>query len=353
VMNSIGKRISRFFHKAKPAQAPAAGKGEWVSGSAGSTSGSRKYMLWVPGTYDPQVVSPLVLMLHGCRQKPEELAEISGMNAVAERNNFLVVYPEQPIRANLLRCWNWFERKHQSRGAGEPSILAAIIEDVRSSHNVEPGRVYVVGISAGAAMAVLLGATYPDLISGIGAVAGLEFKAATGLSSGLNAMKHGGPDPGTQGALAFAAMSAGLERRSRGRMPVIVFHGDADAYVNPHNADQVIMQWAKTNALLDGSKNRTSDLVAVGDFTEGGVPGGHNFQKYAYKDGLGRLLMEKWMVVDMGHAWPGSPVSGKYADPKGPNASQEIWRFFCEARVAPEHEAGKRSIWDRFVGLFR
>ena len=121
------------------------------------------------------------------------------MNAVAEKNKFLVVYPEQPIRANLFRCWNWFDRKHQSRGAGEPSILAAIIEDVRSRHHVDPERVYVAGISAGGAMAILLGATYADLISGIGAVAGLEFKAAIGLSAGLSAMKHGGPDPEKQG----------------------------------------------------------------------------------------------------------------------------------------------------------
>jgi poly(hydroxyalkanoate) depolymerase family esterase len=345
------KKITRIFHRAETVPPRQLGEGGWASGSAGSASGSRKYMVWIPGTYEPQTPTPLVMMLHGCRQKPEELAAISGMNALAEKHKFLVVYPEQPIRANLLRCWNWFEPKHQSRGSGEPSILAAVIEDVRSSLNVDPDRVYVVGISAGAAMAILLGVTYPDLIHGIGAVAGLEFKAATGLSGGLKAMKHGGPDPETQGRLAFQAISTGLNKKTRRRMPVIVFQGDADAYVNPLNADQIILQWAKTNQLLNGRNNRLADFGS-GELTTGRVADGHAFRKHTYKDSFGRLLMEKWIVEGMGHAWPRAPVQAKYADPRGPNASEEMWRFFCETRVAPER-AGKRSFWDRLLGLLR
>jgi len=322
-----------------------------VSGSASSASASRKYRLWVPAKYDPEVLSPLVMMLHGCTQKPEDLAEISGMNAVADRNNFLVVYPEQPLRANLLRCWNWFDPKHQSRGSGEPALLASVIEQLASSHNVDPSRVYVAGISAGAAMAVVLAATYPDLVAAVGVVAGLEFRAATSMAGGLAAMKKGGPDPEQQGLVAFQTMSKGLSERPKGRMPVIVFQGTADPYLNPLNAGQVVSQWAKTNQCLDGH-NQDGGALDDGELTKSNVLGGHSFEKYVYKDGAGRLLMEKWMVDGMGHAWPGSPVNGDFADPKGPPASEEMWRFFSDTTMESlAHPTARKTLWDRLVHL--
>jgi poly(hydroxyalkanoate) depolymerase family esterase len=348
------KGIVRIFRGAQPAPSQPVAEGRWVSGRASRPSGSRKYKLWIPAAYEPATPSPLVMMLHGCRQDPVELAVISGMNAVADLKNFLVVYPEQPMSANLLRCWNWFERKHQSRGSGEPSLLAAVIEEIRSSHNVDIARTYVVGLSAGAAMAVVLAATYPDLFAGVGAIAGLEFGAASSLREGLSAMKNGGPAPNQQGIAAFQAMNGGLSARTKSRMPLIVFQGTADPYVNPVNAEQLIMQWAKTNHCLDGDHGNNDVLAAVGELTNGSAAGGYNFQKYTYKDSAGRLLMEKWLIDGLGHAWPGSAVSGDFADPKGPNASQEMWRFFCETtEVAGEYVGIRRGLWDRLVGLFR
>ena len=280
-----------------------------------------------------------------------DLAATSGMNAVADKNNFLVVYPEQPPSANLLGCWNWFETKHQSRGSGEPSLLAAIIEQIRWFYNIDSNRIYVTGISAGAAMAVILAATYPDVFAAAGVVAGLEFGAASGLSAGLSAMKNGGPDPNRQGTAAFQAMRGGLSAKPKARMPLIVFHGTADPYVNPVNAEQVIMQWARTNHCLDGNQGSKDVLAAVGELVGGSVSDGYSFQKYSYKDGAGQLLMEKWLIDGLGHAWPGSPVSAPFADPKGPKASEEMWRFFCETTsVAPEYGA-KSRFWDRLTGL--
>jgi poly(hydroxyalkanoate) depolymerase family esterase len=138
------------------------------------------------------------MMLHGCGQNANDLAKICGMNAIADRNNFLV-YPEQATEANPLRCWNWFDPQHQAREAGEPSILAAVIEQAVSSHNIDRNRVYVAGLSAGAALAVVRGATYPDRFMAIGVVAGLEFVAATTAVSGLGAITMGGPEPNHQG----------------------------------------------------------------------------------------------------------------------------------------------------------
>ena len=249
------------------------------------------------------------------------------MNDVAEANRFLVVYPEQSRRANLLRCWNWFHPKHQVRDAGEPSILAAVVDQVCSTHNIDPDRIYLAGVSAGGAMASILAATYPDLFAAVAVFAGAEFKAATSLSEGLAAMKHGGPDPVHQGQQAFEAMRSGLGETNRRRMPAIVFHGTADARVNPVNADQAIAQWGRTNACL--AKERS--FVLTEKVLEGKVQDGYPYKKHTYREADSRLVLEKWVVEGLGHAWSGSPNPSKYGDPKGPNASVEIWRFFCEA----------------------
>ena len=311
-----------------------ANAGEWTSGTATSAAGSRNYKLWVPAGYEKRKPTALVMMLHGCMQTPEDLAAISGMNLVAEQNNFLVVYPEQTKEANPLRCWNWFDPKHQARDAGEPAILAAVVPQVRLTHNVDSKRVYVAGISAGAAMAVVMGATYPDLFSGIGVMAGLAFKAGTTVETGLGAMKQGGPDPKKQGLLAFQSMSQSLgERppRHKRRMPVIVFHGDADPYLNPLNAEQVITQWARTNDYLDDGKDNDSVKAEPVKTIADSVPEGHSYTRSIYNDSVGHLLMEKWIVKGLGHAWSGSPAAVAFGDPKGPNASAEMWRFFGES----------------------
>lgn len=302
----------------------------WIRGSTRAAGGSRKYKLWVPPTLEPGKPSPLLMLLHGCTHDAEDMAEISGMNEIAEANRFLVVYPEQSFLANVLKCWNWFDPKHQSRDAGEPAILAAIIAQVCSLQNVQSDRIYAAGVSAGGAMAVIAAATYPDLFAGLAVCAGGEFKAATSVSGGLAVMKHGGPDPVQQGQAAFEAMKHGLARKTRRRMPVIVFHGTADDRVSPVNAEQVILQWSKTNACL-AAEYEESGFALSEEVIAGEVPQGYAYQKHVYTDQTGGLLMEKWMVQGLGHAWSGSPRPHKHGDPRGPRASAEIWRFFGEA----------------------
>lgn len=303
--------------------------GSWVSGAVKNPSGSLDYKLWVASGYQKGKAVPLVLMLHGCMQKAEELAALSGMNDLADKNNFLVAYPEQTATANPLRCWNWFDPKHQSRDAGEPSLIAAVIQDVRAAHSIDAKRMFVVGISAGGAMAVVMVASYPEIFAGLGVIAGTEYKAGTTVQAGLAVMKQGGPDPNEQGLLAFEAIQKSLGG-SKKLFPIIAFQGMKDPYVSPLNTYQLIAQWAQTNDYLDDGKDNDSVSVQSTKETKGAVPNGYSFTKHSYYDGAKRLLMEKWLVDDLGHAWSGSPLANQFADPKGPNASAEMWRFFVE-----------------------
>lgn len=308
--------------------------GRWETGGASDSSGSaRTYKLWIPSGYNSSRPVPLVLMLHGCTQTPDDFAAGTQMNALADKHNFLVVYPAQPSEANPVKCWNWFMPEHQQRGAGEPALLAAVVNRVRATYKVDDRRIYVVGISAGGAMAVIMGVAYPDIFSAVGVSAALQYKAASNLAEALAAQAAGSRhDPNAQGTLAYRAMHDIKPAPRKRRIPLIVFQGSLDVAVAPANAAQIITQWAQMNDYLDDdADNNTVDDKAEST-THGAVPSGHSYEKSVYKDKSGRVLLEKWMVEGMRHAWPGGSSAGTYTDTKGPNASVEMWRFFTETR---------------------
>lgn len=280
--------------------------------------------VYIPSGYQSGTPVPLVVMLHGCTQDPDQFATGTEMNNYAEQNNFIVVYPDQPSSSHQNKCWHWFDPAHQSRGSGEPAVIAGIVNEVESDYSIDSSRVYVAGLSAGAAMSVIMGATYPDMFATIGVGSGLEYKAATSELAAWTAMMQGGPDPVQQGNAAYDAMGSYTRV-----VPVIVFHGTSDYIVYPVNGHQVISQWAQTNdRASDGSDDNNIDDTA--DQTiNGQVPNGRSYTEYVYKDSSnGAVVMEKYMVNGMGHAWSGGNSAGSYTDPQGPKASQLMWNFF-------------------------
>jgi poly(hydroxyalkanoate) depolymerase family esterase len=333
----------------------AAHAGSWVQGSVTNAAGTRNFKLWVPDGYNKKAATPLVLMLHGCLQTPDDFAAGTRMNAVADAHVFLVAYPEQPASANPYKCWNWFDPAHQTRVAGEPSLLAAVVGSVRATHNVDPKRIYAVGVSAGGAMVSIMGAAYPDIFSGLGVCAGIEYKGATNVVGALAAQKSGGADPNAQGTEAYQAMLEAAKathgKTSRRSAPnavrprpvrVIVFHGTLDTVVSPVNGEQVVAQWAQANDWLDDARDNNSVDATPDANTNGTVPNGYNFTRYVYTDAAGKPLLEKWLVEEMKHAWPGGSTDGSYTDPKAPNASEEIWRFFQQAHGRTQGSTQRR-----------
>ncbi len=301
----------------------------WIEDQLSSSAGTQSYKLWIPASYNSAAPVPLLMMLHGCTQSPDDFAAGTQMNVLADEYNFLVVYPEQTGNSNELKCWNWFLPEHQSRGAGEPAKLAAVVEHLRDTYSVDAARTFIAGMSAGGAMAVIMGVTYPDLFAAIGVHSGLAYQAAVDLPGALKAQQSGSPDPTHLGLAAFKAMGK-ASSESRRRIRVIVFHGTDDARVHPNNADQIIMQWAWTNAYVEGLRDNALGSGKSARLRQETVPDGYRYTRKIYTDGHGGTLLEKWIVQGLGHAWSGGSGEGSHTDPNGPKASEAIWKFFSE-----------------------
>jgi poly(hydroxyalkanoate) depolymerase family esterase len=281
----------------------------FIEGTYSSPAGSRAYRLFIPSRYQERPL-PLVVMLHGCTQSPDDFAAGTRMNFIAEEQDCFVVYPAQPSQANQAKCWNWFRTGDQQRGRGEPSLIAGITRQIMRDYSVDPKRVYVGGLSAGAAAAAIMGATYDDLYAAIGIHSGLACGVATDLPSALVAMRQGG---------------SGHKVISGGRTPVptIVFHGDRDTTVHPNNGDQILEQSVRTI----GSQKKVH---------RGQVPGGHTYTRTILSDASGRAMLEHWNIHGAGHAWSGGSPAGSYTDPRGPDATREMLRFFLEHSLSEE-----------------
>jgi poly(hydroxyalkanoate) depolymerase family esterase len=297
--------------------------GKYIEEIYCNSAGSRTYKLFIPSGYQRQAV-PLIVMLHGGTQTPDDFAAGTRMNVMAEKETCLVVYPVQPSHANPARCWNWFRPDDQHRDRGEPSLIAGITRQVMRDYSVDPRRVYVGGLSAGAAAAAVMGATYPDLYAAIAVHSGLPCGAADNLLSAFAAMRHGS----SPNSSAFHDTSAAAGDQLP--LPTIVFHGDRDAIVHPRNADDVINRSARA----------TNGQTKV---TRGQVPGGRAYTCTSHTDVEGRSILEQWCIHGAGHAWSGGSPAGSYTDPKGPDATKEIIRFFRDNPAVTRDSEGRGS----------
>ena len=297
--------------------------GLFLAGSHASDRGRRSYRLYVPrGNREGRTA--LVVMLHGCFQGPDDFAAGTRMNDFAARENFLVLYPEQPARANMSRCWNWFDPVHQEKARGEPALISGMTQGVVEEYEIDPGRVYVAGMSAGGAMAGILGETYPEQYAAVGVHSGFGYKAAHDLWSSVAAMRRGGPDPADPEPDHLERLFRG--EAAGGAVPTIVFHGDRDGTVHPRNGEQALRRFAEAEA-----EREDTDGDWVRATVQGGrVSGGRAYTRSVYHDTDGKPVAERWIVHGAGHAWSGGSPAGSYTDPLGPDASAEMTRFFLE-----------------------
>lgn len=306
--SALGETLRKIAAGGMPTHGPLAGAPVAAPGAAflrlthQGAEGSRDYRLYVPANR-PDGLLPLIVMLHGCTQSPEDFALGTGMNALAEEFGCLIAYPAQAMGANAQKCWNWFRPEDQARGSGEPALIAGLTQEIQRSYPADPARSYIAGLSAGGAAAAVVGAAYPDIF------------AAVGIHSGLPA--QGARDIAT----AFAAMRSGTTAAPhRMALPTIVFHGLADGTVHPDNGRASLAQALPAMPKLHRSTRKDRS------------PGGRVHHVTAHHHADGRSFAEHWEIDGAGHAWAGGDPMGSYTDPSGPDASAEMLRFFLQHR---------------------
>ena len=307
----------------QPAPAREGGAEQWSDALFAHQHRPIAYKLFVPakGAGSPR---PLVLMLHGCTQNPEDFAAGTQMNQLAREHGFLVLYPAQTQHANSSKCWNWFKPGDQSRDGGEPAIIAGLVRELSLTYGLDRERVYVAGLSAGGAMAVILGRAYPDLFAAVGVHSGLPYRIAHDVPSAFAAMQR-------RTLSSRQGPSAASDSASPTTVPTIVFHGDRDSTVHPGNGEQVASELLRTSAM--GSAGGSGATV---ESRKGNVAGGRHYTQTISRDVDGRVLGEHWLVHGGGHAWSGGDSRGSFTDPEGPDATAEVLRFFrAHARRSP------------------
>lgn len=291
--------------KALVPTAPARPKSSFSTGTHHCPQGSLRYRLFKPGAAAGSKPMPLLVMLHGCAQTPEDFATGTGMNALAKDRGVIVLYPGQSSRAHPNRCWNWFDPSQTRRGLGEVAMIASLTRRILDTQNADPARVYVAGLSAGASMALVLAHAYPDLYAAAGVHSGLPVGAARDQATALLSMQRGNPGV-----------------RLTRAVPTIVFHGSHDRVVHPRNGRLVAIRAREPHAALRHAQSA------------GQHPNGHGYAKSVDRINAGRPLVEHWTIQGAGHAWSGGSPRGRFTDPKGPEASREMLRFFLRHSLA-------------------
>jgi len=310
--------------------------GRFVDGSISTASGTRRWRLWVPDGYDGSRKYPLIVMLHGCTQDPDDLARGSRVAGHADRNGILVLLPEQPESANPKKCWNWFDPAHQRRDAGEPSLIAGATRQVMDAWSVDRQRVYIAGISAGAAMASLVVVSYPELYAAAALHSGIPYRAASNVMEGVGVMAKGAADVTRLATLARDEMGA----RAR-RIPAIILQGSDDPVVRPVNASQTRDAWLAMNELAAGTSSAGAARPTRTEAESGGLAVVR--ECHAVRANARVCEVELLMISGLGHAWSGGSKAGTYTDERGPDATAEIMRFLlAHAMPAPSSAPNAR-----------
>lgn len=306
-------KVEQSYKPAQPEQRAGTGKAQFITKNFSNKHGAREYKLYIPSSYGQKPL-PLVIMLHGCTQTADDFAAGTAMNQLAEELGFLVAYPNQTASANNKRCWNWFKTQDQQTNQGEPAIIAGLTQAIIRDYQADKQRVYIAGLSAGGAMAAIMGATYPKLYAAVGVHSGLAVGSATNVISALAAMNKG------------SCRVKEITQNSASFVPTIVFHGDKDSVVHLRNGEQV---YAQAEQRLKASNDDYFNDNAFQLEQEQIKPKqGRSYTRACLNDAQGLANIEYWTIHGAGHAWSGGNASGSYTDPQGPNASREMLRFF-------------------------
>ena len=289
--------------------------------AAAAARRSCNYSLYVPAGLKTTDTVALLVMLHGCRQDGQIFANGTRMNALADEHRFIVLYPEQSVRANPLRCWRWFHHDTLN-GAGEAALIAALVKSTLSRYPIDASRVYVAGLSAGGAMAGVLAYCYGAMFAACAIASGVMYRGAESIMGAVSAMAQGSRAAPESVARAAAHNSSGCVAF----VPALVIHGDSDSTVHPRNAEQIIEQLCAFAQCVGKSSD---PLIESRELRLSGTGRAYRQMDYLHNK---RILMRKIIVEGMGHAWSGGDERHPFNDAAGPDASKLIWDFVSRFR---------------------
>lgn len=324
-VNVVAENDSEHFTN-DPKKVPGTPAPSFTKGVHSHQGADMEYELFVPGGPAREPV-PLIVMLHGCNQSPQDFATGTRMNDIAEASGMLVLYPAQSSSANPNRCWNWFEPHNQARDNGEPGALSALTWHIMENQPVDPQRVFVAGFSAGGAMALILAEQYPELYCAVGVHSGLPSGGATSNMDAFRMMQGSFKDTAIETKLTNVSMiESSLPPRDI-HTPLIVFHGSQDHVVNVSNAEQIITRW------LAREKTRTHPVHWMPlSLPHDSAAGQHCIvTTYVADEQPGLTGCEYWQLNQTGHGWSGGSPSGSYTEQGGPDAATEMVRFFLDS----------------------
>ncbi len=305
-----------------PAKVEPALPGSWTSAFYAPAGGPRMaYWLYLPRR-DPAVAHkpmPLVVMLHGCSQTATAFAQGTRMNALAQRKGFAVLYPQQLLTIDPNRCWQWY-RSATQLGGGEAALVAGALTQVVERHALDASRVYVAGISAGAALAEIVALRYPYRVAAVGLHSGPVFGTVDNRLAAFAVMQQGALH-GVEQAVQMLADAPDFPG-----MPAMLLHGEADKVVRPVNLQQVARQFCLVNG-LDAAK--TPPLSTLTPARPGGRSPRRAFQRLDYRLGT-KPVVSVCRIAGLDHAWSGGDGTQRFNDSSGPDASALLWAFFAK-----------------------